>query len=477
MARAKPTYVAVMDTTLRDGEQTPDVAYTPAEKLQLARLLLDEVGSTGSRSPPTRVSEGEREAARLRRALGAQRRAVCRASRSSATATASASVDWIAGTGGARDEPAGQGLRAALPQPARACRPRSTATRVAQTLRYARRRKLAGERLPRGLVERRARLLRLRVRDGGAAARVSASSASTCPTRSGSSRRDDASRYVGLMTATWPDQCFEFHAHNDYGLATANCLAAMRGGRARRPHQRERHGRAHRQHAARRGGRGDPRPHASCAPGVREDRLSAVSRLVEIFSGKDVAANTPIVGRDVFTQTAGIHADGDLKGDLYSSRLAPARFGAEAPLCAGQALGQGVGRPEPGGARHRPDRRRPRPGPEARHRARRQEGHPLHRRPALHHRRRAQAAGRAAGARGVLVGRRSGTGETPHAELTLDVPRAHREGARQRRRRLRRVHERAGQGGAPLPARACRGWRTSACGSRPVVRPRRWSRP
>jgi D-citramalate synthase len=29
-----------MDTTLRDGEQTPDVSYTPAEKLQIARLLL-----------------------------------------------------------------------------------------------------------------------------------------------------------------------------------------------------------------------------------------------------------------------------------------------------------------------------------------------------------------------------------------------------------------------------------------------------
>ena len=29
-----------MDPTLRDGEQTPNVSYTPAEKLQLARMLL-----------------------------------------------------------------------------------------------------------------------------------------------------------------------------------------------------------------------------------------------------------------------------------------------------------------------------------------------------------------------------------------------------------------------------------------------------
>src|SRR3972149_3752516 len=30
----------LMDTTLRDGEQTPEVSYTPAEELQIARMLL-----------------------------------------------------------------------------------------------------------------------------------------------------------------------------------------------------------------------------------------------------------------------------------------------------------------------------------------------------------------------------------------------------------------------------------------------------
>ena len=36
-------YIAVMDTTLRDGEQTPNVSYTPEEKLLIARRLLLEV--------------------------------------------------------------------------------------------------------------------------------------------------------------------------------------------------------------------------------------------------------------------------------------------------------------------------------------------------------------------------------------------------------------------------------------------------
>ena len=56
--------VQVMDTTLRDGEQTPDVAYTPSEKLHLARLLLGEVEVDRIEIASTRVSEGEREAAR-----------------------------------------------------------------------------------------------------------------------------------------------------------------------------------------------------------------------------------------------------------------------------------------------------------------------------------------------------------------------------------------------------------------------------
>ena len=41
---------------------------------------------------------------------------------------------------------------------------------------------------------------------------------------------DDAARYVSLMTSTWPDLHFEFHAHDDYGLATSNCLAAVKAG-------------------------------------------------------------------------------------------------------------------------------------------------------------------------------------------------------------------------------------------------------
>jgi D-citramalate synthase len=73
---------------------------------------------------------------------------------------------------------------------------------------------------------------------------------------------------------------------------------------------------------------------------VNEARLSSVTQMVENFSGKEIAFNSPIVGRDVFTQTAGIHADGDAKGDLYASRLAPTRFGRARRYALGKLSGK-----------------------------------------------------------------------------------------------------------------------------------------
>ena len=150
---------------------------------------------------------------------------------------------------------------------------------------------------------------------------------------------EDTTRYIGLMTATWPEVDFEFHGHNDYALATGNCLAAVKAG-ARGVHTSV-------------NGMGERAGNSKLAEvvaalhdfsdfrtNVNESKLAAVSSMVETFSGKEIAANAPLVGRDVFTQTAGIHADGDAKGDLYGTRLAPGRFGRARRYALGKLSGK-----------------------------------------------------------------------------------------------------------------------------------------
>ena len=59
---------------------------------------------------------------------------------------------------------------------------------------------------------------------------------------------------------------------------------------------------------------------------VDESKLYSVSKIVESYSGVRIPANKPIIGDNVFTQVAGVHADGDKKKNLYHNDLMPERF-------------------------------------------------------------------------------------------------------------------------------------------------------
>jgi D-citramalate synthase len=338
MTRRKtdPDRIHVMDTTLRDGEQTPDVAYTPAEKLQLARLLLLDVGVDRIEIASTRVSEGEREAARLVTSWARKQRVLSRVE-ILGYCDGRASADWIVGAGGKVVNFLVKGSEHHCTTQL-GITPERHRESVTQTVQVARRKRLRVnvylEDWSNGVRDSFNYVFAMvqRLRELGVERVYLADTL-------GIFSPDDVSRYVGLMCSTWPDSHFEFHAHNDYGLATANCLAAVRAG-ARGVHTSvngmgERTGNARLAEAV-----AAIHDHTGFRTGVEESRLAAMSRMVETFSGKDVAANTPIVGRDVFTQTAGIHADGDMKGELYASRLAPTRFGQRRRYALGKLSGK-----------------------------------------------------------------------------------------------------------------------------------------
>jgi D-citramalate synthase len=328
--------IAVMDTTLRDGEQTPNVSYTPAEKLQLARMLLVDVDVDRIEIASTRVSSGELESAELITKWARKSRLIQRVEMLG-YCDGKKSVDWICGAGGKVMNLLTKGSeRHCLEQ--LGLTPEQHRERVSSTVRYARKKRLtvnvyledwsSGVRDSFDYVFAMVQELReLRV------ARI------YLPDTLGIFSPQDVTRFVGLMTATWPAVDFEYHSHNDYGLATANCLAAIQAG-ARGVHTSvngmgERAGNTSLAEVV-----SAIHDHSEARTSVVEERLSALSSLVETFSGKEVAANTPIVGRDVYTQTAGIHADGDAKGNLYTTRLAPKRFGGARRYALGKLSGK-----------------------------------------------------------------------------------------------------------------------------------------
>ena len=91
--------VEVLDTTLRDGEQTPGVSFTPAEKLEITRLLLTRVRVDRLEIASARVSEGEDAAVRSI-IEWAEHRECAEKLEILGFVDGGRSVDWIANVGG-----------------------------------------------------------------------------------------------------------------------------------------------------------------------------------------------------------------------------------------------------------------------------------------------------------------------------------------------------------------------------------------
>jgi D-citramalate synthase len=146
--------------------------------------------------------------------------------------------------------------------------------------------------------------------------------------------------YISKITAKYPNIHFDFHAHNDYDLSVANVLEAVKAGinglHVTVNGMGERAGNAPIESVV--AVINDFLPEVKI--NVRESSLYSVSKLVETFTGYRIPANKPIVGDNVFTQTAGIHADGDNKNNLYFNDLLPERFGRKRKYALGKTSGK-----------------------------------------------------------------------------------------------------------------------------------------
>lgn len=141
------------------------------------------------------------------------------------------------------------------------------------------------------------------------------------------------------MLDRYPKYHFDFHAHNDYDLALANVFAAASAG-IQGLHTTfnglgERAGNAPLTSVV-----AVLHDQLKIKTSIREDKIYQMSKLVETYSGIRIPNNKPIIGDNVFTQCAGIHADGDSKNHLYYNDLLPERFGREREYALGKMSGK-----------------------------------------------------------------------------------------------------------------------------------------
>jgi len=325
-----------MDSTLRDGEQTNGVSFLPHEKLVIARMLLRDINVDRIEVASARVSEGEREAVSM----------ICRYARQIGRLESvevlgfvdgHLSVDWIAACGCKQMNLLAKGsLKHCTQQLGKT--PQQHFDDIRHTIDYA---------CSKGMG------VNLYLEDWSSGMKDSPDyvyqlmdALADTPVRRfmlpdtlGIMNPLQCGEYFRKMVRRYPDKHFDFHAHNDYDLAVSNSLAAALCG-ARGLHVTvnglgERCGNA-------------PlasvqvilKDHFQAQTNIHEDMLCEVSRLVEGYSGMVIAPNQPIVGDNVFTQVAGVHADGDNKNRLYQNELVPERFGRKREYALGKTSGK-----------------------------------------------------------------------------------------------------------------------------------------
>ena len=328
--------IEILDTTLRDGEQTAGVSFNPDEKLAIAQLLLEELKVDRVEVASARVSKGESTAFRRICAWAAEAGCLDRVE-ALGFVDDGVSVDWIADAGGKVVNILAKGsLRHLEKQLGKS--PEQHADDIKRVIAHAGVRGVAVnlylEDWSNGMTDSRDYVFELLER-----LRFEPIRRVMLPDTLGVLDPWEVDGYVRAMRERFPNTRFDFHAHNDYDLAVADTLAAVRAG-VSGVHTTvnglgERSGNAPVASVV-----AALRDQLGCAVGVDETRLTHVCKYVESISGIRIPDNQPVVGANVFTQSSGVHADGDNKADLYANRLLPQRFGRERTYALGKMSGK-----------------------------------------------------------------------------------------------------------------------------------------
>jgi D-citramalate synthase len=330
-------HIEIMDTTLRDGEQTSGVSFSASEKLTIAQLLLTEVKVDRIEIASARVSEGEFQAVKKITEWATANKLIDKIEVLTFV-DGSTSVDWMLHAGAKVMNLLTKGSMNHLTHQLKKT-PEQHFKEVGDVMALAQKNNIDCnvylEDWSNGM--RNSPEYVFQYLDFLATQPVKRI---LLPDTLGILVPSETGKYISSIVKRYPNIHFDFHAHNDYDLSIANVIEAVNAG-AKGLHvtingMGERAGNA---------------PLAStiavlndyikdAKTSVDEKSLYQVSKLVETFSGFRIPVNKPVVGENVFTQTAGIHADGDKKNNLYFNDLMPERFGRERKYALGKMSGK-----------------------------------------------------------------------------------------------------------------------------------------
>jgi len=333
----KKRKLEIMDTTLRDGEQTSGVSFSASEKLTLAKLLLEELKVDRIEVASARVSDGELEAVQKITEWAAEKGFLERVEVLTFV-DGGVSLDWMKTSGAISQNLLTKGSLNHLKYQLKKT-PEQHFAEIAEIFKQATERGIINniylEDWSNGMRNSKAYVFEfLEFLSTQNVKRI------LLPDTLGILTHTETYAYLKEIIQKFPKLHFDFHGHNDYDLGVANIMEAIKAG-------------CHGLHLTV-NGMGERAGNAPMASAiavindflpeveikVNETSLYKVSKLVSAFTGFTIPANKPIVGDNVFTQTAGIHADGDSKNNLYFSDLMPERFGRKRKYALGKMSGK-----------------------------------------------------------------------------------------------------------------------------------------
>ncbi len=326
LGRALPERIHFWDETMRDGEQTPGVYFSPEEKLEIATVL-SEMGVHVMNVGIPVVSKEEHRGVKLvaNAGLKASVMSAARAVRKDVEACIECDVDEVSIFIACSDLHLKYKLNMTREQVLEA---------AVREVEYAKAHGVGvtfvTEDTFRADFEYVVELYTAAIGAGAGRAVFSDTVGYTTPTM--------MREFIGRLKKRLPPVQLSVHCHNDFGLAVANSLAALEAG-VEVPHTCV-------------NGLGERSGNASFEElvmalevlygrrtGIDVSRIAEVSRLVETLSGIPLAVNKAIVGYNSFSHESGIHADGVIKMTSTYEPMQPERIGRERRFIFGKHTG------------------------------------------------------------------------------------------------------------------------------------------